>query len=185
MKTKACLFAVVFVTGLLLSGCGEGPVKPGSGAPAAGTKALPKDFILAAAPAGAREVGVAKKEVKDGEEVVVRGRVGGKDKDVFTPGYASFYLADMSLQPCNEKPGDGCKTPWDFCCDERETILANLVTVEAHGEDGKPLKMDLKGMQGIDLLSVLVVKGKAVRRGGDMNLTIVPTGIFVEKVGKY
>jgi len=185
MKKGACLFAMLFVSAFLLSGCGDAPAKPASGGPAANAAALPKDFILTAAPSGAKEVGVVKKEVKDGDEVIIRGRIGGKDKDVFTPGYASFYLADMSLTPCNEKPGDGCKTPWDFCCDERETILANLVTVEARGSDGKPLKVDLKGVQGIDLLSVLVVKGKAIRQGSDQNITIVPSGIFVEKVGKY
>lgn len=185
MKRSVLIWSVLVAGSLFLAGCGGTPVKPATTGPVATASNLPPELILTAAPAGAKDVGVLKQEVKDGDEVVIRGRVGGKDKDVFTPGYASFYLADMKLVPCNTKPGDDCKTPWDFCCEERETILSNLVTVEARGADGKPLKVDLQGVKGIDLLSVLVIKGKAVRQGSDKNLTIVPSGIFVEQVGKH
>jgi hypothetical protein len=176
--------AVLFLGALVLSGCGGSTVEaPTKSAPSAAE--LPPGFILTEAPSGAKSVSELKQTAKDGDEVVVRGQVGGKDKGVFTPGYASFYLADLKLKACNLKPDDDCKTPWDFCCEERSTILSNLISIEARDAGGKPLKTDLKGVDGIDLLSVLIVRGKAVRQGSDENLTIVPTGIYVEKVGKY
>lgn len=178
------LASVLAALAIVLSGCGNGGAKPPAtsapAAPAAGEAKLPEGLILVSAPAGAKDVGVGKAEAKEGDEVVLRGQVGGKAKDVFTPGYAAFLLADMKLQPCNAKPGDGCTTPWDFCCDPREEILANVVNVEIQGTSNKPLKLNLQGVQGIDHLSTLVVKGKVLRKDGP-NLTLRAEGIFVEK----
>jgi hypothetical protein len=187
MKTVSALGVMAILLAVMV-GCGSDTTSRETKIKVTGTSdlsstapKLPEGLVLTAAPAGAKDVGATKKEAKDGETVVIRGRVGGRESDVFTPGYASFYLGDMKLTPCNEKPGDACKTPWDFCCDDSDVITANLVNVEARGADGKPLKIDLKGVQGIDLLSILVVKGKAVKKENDPNVTIIAEGIYVEK----
>ena len=39
----------------------------------------------------------------------------------------------------------------------------------------------MKGAQGIDHLSILVVKGTVVKKENDPNVTIVAEGIYVEK----
>jgi hypothetical protein len=143
---------------------------------------LPAGLILKEAPAGAKDVSVLKKDAKEGDEVVIRGQVGG-DVKPFVKNRAIVRIVDMKLPACNAKPGDSCKTPWDFCCETPEAIKANSATIECCTADGKPLKVELKGMNGIDHLSVVVVKGKVSSRVGD-NLIIQASGIFVEKAAK-
>ncbi len=173
---------------LLLSGCGGAQNKTdGAAAPKPGEKAdanpapAPAGLMLTEAPPGARDVIAVKKDAKEGDEVVIRGRIGGAPTNVFTSGYAIMTIVDMSLVPCNEKPGDGCKTPWDYCCDDKEDILAAKATIQLLGAGGKVLKQEFKGMAGMDHLSVVVVKGKVGKRDDPKNLIINATGIFVEK----
>jgi len=143
---------------------------------------LPAGLILKEAPAGAKDVSALKKDAKEGDDVVIRGQIGG-DKAPFVNKRAIMRIMDMKLPACNTKPGDDCKTPWDFCCETPETLKANSATIECCNADGKPLKVELKGMNGIDNLSVVVVKGKVTSRIGD-NLIIQASGIFVEKAAK-
>src|SRR5690348_16160813 len=85
---------------------------------------LPAGLILKEAPAGAKDVSVLKKDAKEGDEVVIRGQVGGDEKP-FVNKRAIMRIVDMKLPACNAKPGDSCKTPWDFCCETPEAIKAN------------------------------------------------------------
>ena len=186
MKTKH-LLTVVF-SGVVLAaliGCGEAqkssPNSAMSADPAskpAATVALPDTLLLKEAPSGAKDVGVLKKEAKAGDEVVIRGQVAGR-VDVFTPGRATVMLADTNLPACSLKPGDKCETPWDLCCETKEILKANTASIQVVGPDGKPLKTDLRGVSGIDHLSVLVVKGTVAARE-EQNLVINATGIYVE-----
>src|SRR5687768_3985668 len=96
----ACLgLAVALVA--LITGCEDrtaappSPSTPQAQTAAAGT--LPAGFVLAEAPAGARDVVALKKEAKVGDEVVVRGRVGGSASP-FVEGRASLQLIDASLK---------------------------------------------------------------------------------------
>ena len=63
------------------------------------------DFLLAEEPAGAAGVLDVKSKAKDGEEIVVVGKVGGRPEP-FVKGRASFMIADMSL-----KSAKACETP--------------------------------------------------------------------------
>lgn len=143
---------------------------------------LPAGLILKEAPAGAKEVAALKKDAKEGDEVVIRGQIGGEAAP-FVKKRAIMRIVDMKLPACNAIPGDKCETPWDFCCETPESLKANSAIIELCNAEGKPLKIDLKGMNGIDCLSVVVVKGKVTNRIGD-NLVIRASGIFVEKVAK-
>jgi len=182
MKTMGFIGAVVLV--LALSGCGSGGTKPAANGSGAGTTKststakLPDGLLLKEAPADAKEIAAAKKDVKEGDEVIIRGRIAGSEEP-FTPQRAQFQLADTKLLSCNERPDDPCKTPWDLCCDAPETIRAHSATIQIVDEAGKPLKMDVKGASGIDYLTVMVVKGKVARREAD-NLVVNATGIYIE-----
>ena len=178
MKT-VCAVMMLGVAVLALSGCGEAQ-KPAAPVDVPKSAPLPSGFILKEAPAGAKDVGATKATAKEGDEIVIRGQIGGSPKDVFNPGRASFSIADMKLPACSTKPGDKCETPWDFCCETPETLSANTAMIQFTDADGKILKNDVRGANGIEYLSVVVVKGKVAKREGP-NLLVNATGVFVEK----
>ncbi|MEI6233823.1 MAG: hypothetical protein WCT04_12265 [Planctomycetota bacterium] len=148
-----------------------------------GADGAPADLFLKESPAKASEVGDLKKTAKEGDEVVLRGQIGGQVKDNINSSRATFMVADMKLVPCNKIPGDTCKTPWDFCCVPVNEKAANIAIIQVVDAKGKLLKVPLKGANGLDNLSVVVVKGK-VAKADATNLIINATGIFVEPAGK-
>ena len=63
-------------------------------------------FVLAAEPAGGKDVVAARKETKDGDDVVLVGRIGGR-KDAMSKN-AVFTVVDLSLAYCPEE--ENCPT---------------------------------------------------------------------------
>lgn len=185
MRNAITITALILATGFafVISGCGtSAPAKPAvtnSEKPA--TTPLAADFFLKEPPAGAKDVLVVKKEAKEGDEVLIRGRVGGGKNDTFTQGRAMMYIMDPAIHSCDMNPGDDCATPWDYCCETPEDIAANKATIQFVGPDDKVLKADLKGSNGIDHLSVVVVKGKVGKRDDPKVLVVNASGIYVEK----
>ena len=145
--------------------------------------ALPDSLFLKESPTTAANVGETKKSAKEGEEVTLRGQIGGQVKDVFNSSRATFMLADMNLKSCDKIPGDNCKTPWDFCCVPANEKAANIAFVQVVDAKGKLLKSTLKGANGLDHLSVVVVKGKVAKMDGT-NMIVNATGIYLEPPAK-
>jgi len=170
------LAAIAFV-----AGCGgkDAATQKTAPAPARGSAApadvLPAGLMLAAAPEGAKDVAAAKKGVKEGDEVILRGRVGG-DAKVFVGG--TMLMMDASMQSCDMKPDDHCETPWDYCCDAPETIQQNRALIQVVGADGKPLKATLEGR--ISPLDMVIVKGK-VQKADEKNFIVNASGIYIEQ----
>jgi hypothetical protein len=131
-------------------------------------ESLPAGLFAGEEPVGARDVSEARKsgELKKGDTVVLRGRIGGSVQP-FVPERAVFTLVGRGIPPCNENPGDKCRTPWDYCCETRADITANSATVRVSDGKGNPLRTDIKGRAGIKELSEMVVVGKVavVERG--------------------
>lgn len=71
-------------------------------------------YALTDEPQGSIGIIKALETTKDGDEVVVVGRVGGA-KVPWVKGLAAFRIVDASLKSCTEVGSDGCETPWDFC----------------------------------------------------------------------
>jgi hypothetical protein len=136
---------------------------------------LDKAIVLADAPAGAKDIIDAKKTLKFGDEVVLRGVVGGREKP-FTDGRAQMMLMDATLKSCKNM-GDDCKTPWDYCCES--DIPSKAATVQVVDADGKPIKADLRGFAGLKPFSEVVVKGK-VAQAELNNLVVNATGVYVK-----
>src|SRR5687768_15020565 len=112
---------VLALTGLLAAGCGRGDDR--SAAPG-DREAGGEQYVLAEEPAGARGIIAARKEARDGDEVVVVGRIGG-DRNPWVEGRAMFVIVDPSppdptVKPCPEE--EGCPTPWDYCCADPEAL---------------------------------------------------------------
>lgn len=128
---------------------------------------LPTGFFVDKQPENAKDVSEARKAgtLKVGDEVVLRGRVGGS-KEPFVAGRAVFTLMGRGLKACNENPDDKCSKPWDYCCETKEDILANSVTVQVVDAKGQILRTDMKGRRGLKELSEMVVVGKVASADG-------------------
>jgi hypothetical protein len=138
--------------------------------PAVSVDAAP--YKLAAEPPAAKGVIAARTDAKDGEPVVVVGRVGGAAKP-FTAGRATFLIVDPSF-----KPSMGCKCPWDYCETPDDELKAGTATVKVVDDGGKSLPAGAKDLFGLKELTTVVVTGTA-KRDDRGNLTILARGLFV------
>ncbi len=122
---------------------------------------LPVGFFKDTLPEDAKDVSQARKAatLKVGDDVVLQGRIGGS-KEPFVAGRAVFTLMGRGLKPCNENPDDRCSMPWDYCCESRDDIVANSVTVQVVDAKGRILRTDMKGRRALKELSEIVVTGK-------------------------
>jgi len=129
--------------------------------------ALPTGLFVKEAAAGAVEPAAAKVDAKVGDVVTLRGRIGG-GLEPFVSGQAVFTIVGAVLQPCSATEGDTCETPWDYCCDSKEAILANSASVQVANVDGVPLRTELKGRRGLKEITEVVVTGKvaSIEGGG-------------------
>ncbi len=100
-----CTLALVAVWG----GCGDAP-PPKPAEESAVDAPLPAGMVLASAPDGALGVAAVKRDAKEGDEVVIRGIVGGS-REPFVAGRALFTIVDPGLKTCAATPADHCPTP--------------------------------------------------------------------------
>ncbi len=135
------------------------------------------EYLLTAEPPGARPVADVRKSAQNEDEVVVVGRIGG-DANPWIEGMAAFLITDTKLVPCNERPGDTCTKPWDYCCD-LDVLNESKVMVKFVDRDGQPLAIDAQKLfAGLKELDTVVVRGRA-KRDEAGNVTILADGIFV------
>lgn len=156
------------------------PVQPpGSGSQPAPAAQAPASLWLDARPEGQIEdLSAVRARAAVGEEVTFLARVGGR-AEPFNAKRALFVVADPALRSCELIEGDGCKTPWDYCCEKPEQLKVGLATVQLVGDDGKPRLGSLEGQHDLDALAYVVVRGK-VRELNDEGLFIVDaSGIWV------
>lgn len=178
MMTRKMAGVVAIAAALAVAGCGSGPKEAavagskGSGG-GTGSAELAALVVKGPAPVAALAVTKAKKEAKDGADVVVEGRV----KD-FMDGMAVFTIVDTAILSCDQR-GDACPTPWDFCCEPKDKIAANTATVKVMGAGATPLKAEVKGVSGVDHLTTVVATGKA-RKDEAGNLTIEAAKVYVK-----
>ncbi|MHC4990810.1 MAG: hypothetical protein ACYTGC_07490 [Planctomycetota bacterium] len=137
----------------------------------AGAQAAPggATWLLADMPAGAVPVAQAKQPAREGDQIVVRGRIGGRP-DPMSRDVAMFVMMDPALPSCRER-GDGCRKPWDYCCETTETITANSATVQLVDDARDPMAIDL-GTHGFEPLDEVVVVGTVGPRPDEAMLVI-------------
>jgi len=154
------------LVGVILSGCAKSPdaaASPNS------------SLLLKSKPANALDVAKARKEVKDKQDIVLVGRIGGEEKP-FVDGVAAFSVVDLSLKAC--APEEGCPTPWDYCC-STDKLPDHKAFVKVVDAAGKPIITGAKQLLGAKELSIVTVQGKASRDEAG-NLTVLASGVFVE-----
>ena len=144
------------------------------GAEAAATPSPELKSVVLTSGAPAQVIGVAQaREAQPDQEVTVEGRL----KD-FVSGKAAFTVVDGAIKSCIEM-GDGCETPWDYCCIAPNTLASNSATVKLVDAEGDILDGQLKGVNSIDNLSTVVVTGK-VEKDPTGNLTIAANQVYLK-----
>jgi hypothetical protein len=139
------LFTLLLSTALVLGGCGG----DNANTPSADTPGAPASLLLADDVGDAVGI-IDAKAGEAGAEIAVVGRVQEINRD----GYAVFYLVDDSIDYCGRGEEDcGCKTPWDYCCDEQQMREARM-PVELRGPGGMPVKSSELGLRLLDLVAV-------------------------------
>lgn len=163
----------------LMMGCSTEPSAPTGKATAIAKEAAElKGFLLSAEPTGALSVVAARRDIRDGDEIVLVGRIGGSEVP-WVEGRAAFTIVDESLKPCNEKADDACKTPWDYCCD-LDVLPQSTATVKFVDAGGKLLSPDARTLFGLNELQTVVVRGKA-KRDAEGNLTVLASGLYARR----
>jgi hypothetical protein len=150
-----------------LAGCG-GNSTPAESA-SAETSSITTPWLLADPPAGAVPVVQARATAREGDQVVVRGRIGGRS-DPMSHDVAVFIMMDPVLPSCRDR-GDACQKPWDYCCETPETITANSATVQLVDDANAPIAIDLTG-HGFEPLDEIVVVGTVAPRPTEAVLII-------------
>jgi hypothetical protein len=166
------------LAGVLAAGCGRGDNPPAAPADKdrQGAEASGEKYRLAAEPAGAKGVTAVREQAKDGDEVVVVGRIGGNAKP-WVEGRAAFWIVDPSLKSCKETEDDDCPTPWDYCCTPREDLVKGMATVKVVDDKGQTVATDARQLLGVKELQTVVVRGRA-KRDAEGNLTVLASGVY-------
>jgi len=186
-RTRMTLLTTFVCAALAISmmigcdGSDDADTSSNPGAPGAGasTASLPAGLFLAAAPAGPVAVKQLKAQAQEGDEVTMRVVVGG-EVSVFVPGRAIMKVIDTEMENLCLKPGDSCKTPWDYCCATAEDLQQHRATVKVVDAQGKTIRVDLKGAGEIKEMKTLVVKGVVAQGSDTKNLVVNAQGIYVE-----
>jgi hypothetical protein len=134
-------------------------------------------YLAASEPAGAIGVGEARTSVKDEENVVLVGRIGGSSKP-FVEGLAAFTIVDPKVPHCPDD--EGCPTPWDYCCVPPEEKSKVMATIQVSDDQGKPLKTSLTTGDRLKANQIVTLEGKVGPRVDDQVLVIHVTSIHVE-----
>jgi len=165
--TLACLA----VASLTLLGCGNDNATKESNA-----DSKTPAWVLTSAPGEAQSVADAKVSAKEGDTIVLSGRIGGR-KEPLTSGSPVFIVMDLAIPHCGDNPDDACRTPWDYCCETPAVIIANSATIQIVDQTGKPVSEspDAHGLAALD--KVIIVGTVGPRPNADI-LTVQATGIY-------
>ena len=133
--------------------------------------------ILSTPPNDALPISELKRTAKKGDTVTFVARIGGKDP-AFVEGRAMMVVIDPKIPSCADMGEEACcETPWDYCCEPRDSLKAGTVSVQITGDDGRPLTTDLKGKHGLNELVTVTIVGVVSEKNHDGLMVIDATGI--------
>lgn len=165
------LIGLLALVGLVVTGCGGNDAEEQAAAPEA-----EPTYLLTAEPADGVSVSAAKATAQEGDEVVVRARIGGRMAPISEES-GVFTVMDLEIPHCGQNKGDACPTPWDYCCETPETIKAHSATVQLIGADGTPIDHS-PADDGLAPLDEVVLVGTVGPRPTEDVLTVRATGVY-------
>ncbi|MEZ6233713.1 MAG: hypothetical protein R3B68_05950 [Phycisphaerales bacterium] len=186
-RTHRAMLAIATAAGTALALTACGPSTPansnagntnGASDQSTNQAAASPAWILAAMPEDARPVGAVKASAVEGDTVAIRGRIGGRLEPISAES-AVFTIVDPAIVSCDEMGEDHCPTPWDYCCEPRESLNANNATIQLVDGAGRVMADTNPIAAGLDPLDEIVVVGTVGPRDNPTVLTILATGVYV------
>jgi hypothetical protein len=167
---RTCTLFIAFACSLPMAvGCGQ------SAAEQPVSVVASSEFRLTIEPTGALEVLDAKDQAKDGEAVVVVGRLGG-GVNPWVDGRAAFLIVDTRILPSCDEAGL-CTAD---CADCAKEMMAASTMVKFIDPDGNVLPVDARKLLGVKEQETVVVQGIA-KRDQSGNVSIAAEGIFIRR----
>jgi len=163
------LFSLLALSIILAAGCGRSDTAP-TQVGNASDDSVKEKYLLKSEPSEAKSVGDLRQNAKDGEELVVTGRIGGSGTP-FT-GKASFTLVDMSLKPCDD---DCCGNPW--CEADRNELKQKTVLVRFADDKGATLPFDAEKSLALKIRQKVVIRGQAAK-SPDGHVSFIASGLY-------
>ena len=178
------LLISLLAVSLSLGACGKSESTPGTSGQTSGAAtstptspaAAKPVWVLAAEPSDAAAVADAKASSEEGDEVVIRARIGGRMEPI-SDDSPIFTVMDLSVPHCGQMAEDHCPTPWDYCCEPTDSIKANAATVQLVDAQSKPIATS-PTTQGFAALDEVVIVGTVGPRPSPDVFTIKATGVY-------
>jgi len=172
------ILSAALISGIVsATGCGvQTAASPSNGAP------IPVDagkYLLNEEPDGAIGVISAREEAQNDQEIVLVGRIGGRDNP-WIKGRSAFMMVDASLQMVSE--GEECEEGafcTGDCCAAKLTGSTTLVKIV--DENGRPLPVDGRDLLAAKTQDMVVVKGKVVRDDKEKTFVVLANGVYVRR----
>jgi hypothetical protein len=161
----------------LATGCGS-QSNASTQSSAANSSVDGSQYLLAEEPEGAMGVIEARQLAKDGEELVLVGRIGG-EANPWIEGRAAFTLLDPSMLVVDESEGmaEGQLCTADCCATERLECTTVVKFIDA---SGTLVSVDARKLLGVSADDMVVVKGTA-KRDKSGNFQLLATGLYNRK----
>lgn len=166
------ILTVLLVASALTAAACEESAPSSSSAPEAQPQTVWK---LDAMPEGGVDVAKAKTSVKEGDQITMIGRIGGRMEPIASSS-GVFVIMDTAVPSCADMEEDHCPTPWDYCCEAPESITTNAATVQLRDAEGKPITLAENDLQPLDHVAVV---GTVAPRPNDETLVVHATGVYV------
>ncbi len=173
---KATSRLPVLLFAILSVGCSQDATPDLSGTESPGPQIDGSRFLLDKEPEDAKGVIACRASAQTDDQVVVVGRIGGR-KDPWIKGRAAFSIVDTSLLACNDREGDDCPIPWDYCC-ETDKLPTSTAHVKFVDSEGRVLEAGARDLFAVKELQTVVISGSAQRDDAE-NLTILAQSMFV------
>ena len=182
MKTTPATATAIALLGILLSSCQE---KENPVAAPPSDKATLQAVFVNSPPPDALQINEARKDPTPGRQITLSGEIMG-NKHPLVDNRAILTLGDPTvITPCNRRPDDLCKTPWDVCCDDKDDIKRSIATIQVLDARGKVLKQGFRGINGIKELTYLTITGTIAEGSNPDNLLVNATAIHVAAESPY
>ena len=136
-------------------------------------------YILSTEPTGAIGVTEARQDSKHDDDIVLVGRIGGRENP-WIDGRAAFMLIDASMSVVAEGEDAGeTEVCLGDCCASLRAECTTLVKVI--DENGKPLDVDARELFDAETDDLVVVQGKVQRDDEQSTFTIAADGVYIRE----